>query len=674
MNKSEPDEYSGKWWCAEIARTEKELNSQWRTSALKVVDRYLDIRETSRTDVTCKYNIFWANVQILKSALYATAPAPTVTRQYGDASDDVARTAALMLERILTFGINRDESDMHQAFKAAVEDRLIPGMGQVWLRYEAETEAYEVPAVIDPMTGMELSPASEGERIVAELAPADYVHWGDFIWSPARTWEEVWWVARRVWMRKKQFCARFGEDKYKELASEASLAQKTEGKMPKGFKKGRVELFEVWCKESRKVYWCSTSLEECLDEMDDPLQLDEFFPCPRPLFATHSTGDLTPRPDFVMCQDQYDELDVLNDRISQLTRALRLVGVFDESMGQLKSLLTGPEFAMVPVSNWAMFSEKGGMKGAVDWFPVEQIAGVLEKLMLQRGAVIGQIYELTSISDIMRGSSNPRETAKAQSLKAQYSSVRLQLTQQDVGVFIRHAMRIKAEIVSKHFQPMSIIEQSQIQYTNSAQYAQSAVELLKSYQASQYRIEVSEESLSIADYTAEREMRMNYVTVVGQFISQTAQMSAQMPQALPYILRILQWATAAFQGSSDIESVFDEAVAAASQPQPQPPQQQEAPPPDNSLEVAQIKAQADLQMAREDNQTKLQIAQMQMQKDMESQQMKGSQEMAGKQMDAAEARQSEGDMVEILRKLLAPLEEKIAQLSKQETETEMEDD
>jgi len=585
MNKNEPEEYSGKWWCAEIARTEKELDNQWRRSALKVVDRYLDIRSDNSTgDATCKYNIFWANVQILKSALYATTPSPAVTRQYGDAKDDVARTAALMLERILMFGINRDESDMHQAFKAAVEDRLIPGMGQVWLRYEAETEVYEVPAITDPMTGVELAPASEGERIVSEAAPADYVHWGDFIWSPARTWDEVWWVARRVWMRKKQFCARFGDEKYKELSSEASLAQKTEGKMPKGFKKGRVEVFEVWCKETEKVYWCSSSLEQCLEDMDDPLGLDEFFPCPRPLFATHSTSDVTPRPDYVMCQDQYDELDVLNDRISILTKALRLVGVFDESMPQLKTLLTGPEFTMVPVSNWAMFSEKGGMQGAVDWFPVADIATVLEKLMVQRQAVIGQIYELTSISDIMRGSSNPRETAKAQSLKAQYSSVRLQLTQQDVGTFVQHAMRLKAEIVCKHFQPESIIQQSQIQYTESGQYAQAAVELLKNFQSSEYRIEVSEESLSMADYTAERELRMEYVTAVGQFISQTAQMSVQMPQALPYILRILQWATAAFRGSNDIESVFDEAVAAASQPQP--PQQGEAPPPDNSLEVA----------------------------------------------------------------------------------------
>ena len=664
MNKNEPNEYSGKWWCAEIARTEKELDNQWRTSALKVVDRYLDRRDGARPDGVSKYNIFWANVQILKSALYATAPSPAVTRQYGDAKDDVARTAALMLERILTFGINRDESDMHQAFKSSVEDRLIPGMGQVWLRYEAETEAYQLPAVVDPMTGVELSPATEGERIVSEAAPADYVHWRDFIWSPARTWDEVWWVARRVWMRRRQFVARFGEEKYKELAEGAVLAQRVEGVGPKGFKKGRVEIFEVWCKESRKVYWCSSSVEECLDEMDDPLQLDEFFPCPRPLFATHTTNDLTPRPDFVMCQDQYDELDVLNDRISTLTKALRLVGVFDESMPELKSLLTGSEFSMVPVSNWAMFSEKGGMKGAIDWFPVEQIAGVLQKLMEQRGAVIGQIYELTSISDIMRGSSNPRETAKAQSLKAQYSSVRLQLTQQDVGVFVRHAMRIKSEIVAKHFQPETIIEQSQIQYTDSAQYAQDAVALLKDYRASEYRIEVSEESLSIADYTAERELRMSYVTAVGQFISQTAQMSVQMPMALPYILRILQWATAAFRGSNDIESVFDEAVAAASRPQPPAPAEQ--PPPDNSLQVAQIKAQADVQIAQADNQTKLQIAQMQMQKDA----AKLAQESEHKGVDVMEARNEQATMVEAINKALEPIREQLSKLLEFEKETD----
>lgn len=584
-------EYSGKWWSKELTAAEKDLNEMWRDSADKVVARYLDRREDNNDKNTRKYNIFWSNVQILKSALYATPPKPTVQRQNGDAKDDVARTAALILERLLQLGVSKDESDMHQSFKSATENRLIPGMGQVWLRLDIETEPYYLP-----------DDETRYEKIIHEEVICEDVNWRDFIWGAARVWSEVPWVARRIWMKKKDFVEKYGKEKYAEAKGIVSTAKEVDGTLPKGFKKGRIECFEVWCKDTNKVYHVNKILEENLSEEKDPLLLDDFFPCPRPLLATHTTNTLIPRPDYVMCQDQYAELDDLNDRISTLTKALRVVGVYDSTNTELKQLLTGNEFRMIGVSNWAMFAEKGGMKGSVDWFPVEQIATVLEKLMTQRQAVIGQIYELTSISDIMRGSSNPRETAKAQTLKAQYSSVRLQLTQQEVATFVRHAMRIKAEIIARHFQPQTIIDKSQVMLTESAQFATQAVELIKNYEASEYRLEISEESLSIADYNAEREMRTEYLTAIGQFLSQAGTITQGAPGAMPFLLRIIQWTTAAFKGSNDIESVLDEAIALASQPQP--------PQDDGKAAAEQMKLEAQGQIEQSKQQTQVQIAEL----------------------------------------------------------------
>jgi hypothetical protein len=228
---------------------------------------------------------------------------------------------------------------------------------------------------------------------------------------------------------------------------------------------------------------------------------------------------------------------------------------------------------------------------------------VLEKLMQQRIAVINQIYELTSISDIMRGSSNPRDTLGAQKLKAQYSSVRLQLSQQDVGKFVRHALRLKAEIICKHFEPQRIAQISQIQFTESAQYAQPALELLKNYEATEYRIDVGEETLSLADYNAERELRVEYLTAVGQFISQAGQIMEQMPQATPYLLKMIAWVTSAFRGASDIESVLDEAINVASRPQPaQPDPKAQAEQAKGQAKQQEIQAQTQSAIAVENNQ------------------------------------------------------------------------
>jgi len=62
--------YSAEWWGAQITKTEKTLDDDWRRSAKQVVERYLDDRRNSMeaTDRR-KYNNFWANTQILKSAL-----------------------------------------------------------------------------------------------------------------------------------------------------------------------------------------------------------------------------------------------------------------------------------------------------------------------------------------------------------------------------------------------------------------------------------------------------------------------------------------------------------------------------------------------------------------------------------------------------------------------------
>jgi hypothetical protein len=446
----------------------------------------------------------------------------------------------------------------------------------VWLRYDVETEQQEVqpaiPESMDPYTG-QIIPAQAAimeEVIIKESAPCDYVHWRDFLWSPARTWDEVWWVARRCWLKKKAFTKRFGKEKYDELKGnyEGERKKGLGHDLPKGFSKGRVEVFEVWCEDTNKVYFVNRHCEEILESVDDPLQLDDFFPCPKPLIATHSTSNFSPRADFTLTQDQYEELDMLNDRISTLTRALRVVGVYDKNTPELAKLLTGQEFAMVACDNWSMLAEKGGLRGSVDWFPVETIAAVLEKLMVQRKEVIGQIYELTSISDIMRGASNGRETAKAQTLKAQYSSVRLQLTQRDVARWVTAALKLKGEVICKWFQPKTIIEQSQIEYTESAQYAQQAVQLLKDYSIAQYRVEVGEETLSIADYTAEREQRTELLTAMGQFLSQAGQMAQGEPRMLPFLLKMIQWVVASFRSSSDIESVLDEGIRVVSEPKP----------------------------------------------------------------------------------------------------------
>ena len=99
-------------------------------------------------------------------------------------------------------------------------------------------------------------------------------------------------------------------------------------------------------------------MAQFIDERPDPLELEGFFPCPKPLFATTTSDSLVPVPDFLLYQDQANELDILSDRIDGLVKALRLRGVYDASQPALQRLLTeGDNNTLIPVDKWRAFGE-----------------------------------------------------------------------------------------------------------------------------------------------------------------------------------------------------------------------------------------------------------------------------------------------------------------------------
>ena len=554
-------------WQEELESAEKELKKFWQRGR-KVIKRYMDEDDSSEDE---RYNVFWANVGVLKASLYANPPKPLVKREFDDYSDDEARVAAMMMQRLLTQGMVKPEDELNVAFRNCVEDRLVPGLGQIWLRYEPIIEN----------TGL-------GEQITDEYVCTDYVYWEDFWWSPCRTWEECRWVARRVFMTKKEFKKRFPRISTELVSwSRKSSAKYGDKVSPDDYGVNKTEVFEIWDRTAKTVVFLSRACKVLLDRTEDPLNLDGFFPCPKPLLATHTTSSMVPKADYLMVQSQYRRLDNLTRRIRALEDAIQASGVYDKANAELGQLLPSSGNKMIPVDNWAMYAEKGGMKGVVDWFPIEAVVNALDKLRELKAEAKAELYELTGISDIMRGVTKERETAYAQGLKAQYSSVRLQYVQGDVAAFIQHVLRIKADIISKHFQAQTIVKNSLIEMTPDAELAETAAGLIKDAWSFAFRIQVFADTLAIPDYNAERQGRIEFIGAVGQFISQAFPLIEMEPGAAPYMLQILQWGISAFRSAQSIEGVFDKAAVAITEKLAQPQQ----PKPDPAM----VKAQADVQ-------------------------------------------------------------------------------
>jgi hypothetical protein len=581
-------------WGTEIEAAEQELR-KFHEDARRIVQRYLDKRDAYGKDES-RVNLFWSTMKVLLSMLYARPPKADVSRTFQDYDDDVARVAGTMLQRILNRGFDADTSAWDVAVRQGIEDWLVVGLGQIWLRYEVKVEAYEVPPELDPLTGAELVPAQEAERIVDEDAAVDYIHWEDFYWSPARTWHEVRWVARRVYMTKDQLVARFG----KEIARVVPLArskprQDANDQSPQHDPWSKAEVFEVWCKENRKVYWYARGAEVILDVKDDPLQLDAFFPCPKPVAANVTSSNFMPRADYVFAQDQFKELDEINTRITWLTRAAKVVGVYDKSAEGIQRMFSqAAENQLIPVDNWALFAERGGIKGQVDWVPLDQVTNAIERLRQYRQDKVMQIYEVLGISDVMRGSSRASETATAQQIKAQFGSTRVQLMQFYIADWISQALRIKAEIICRHWQPETILRRSNIERTPDAPLAMQAIQLLKDEEMSEYRITIEADSMAAMDWAAERDAAVQFMQGLGAFISQVAPMAQSVPGAAPVLLSLLQWAVSKFRVSTQIESVLDQAITGLKQNPPGPPQ----PSPMQQAETAEKQAGAEERAAK----------------------------------------------------------------------------
>lgn len=581
-------EYGANWWLAKLDEAEKRLkNDHWK-SADEIVKKYKGKKgNESSGERIYLYNVFWANVGVMKAALYAKRPKPMVERTWSDMNDNIGRVSSEILKRCLMFDFTKNISPMDRSISMAVEDRLIPGIGCIWMRYEMETEMVTIP-------GTENIPGQapiQFESISKEDAPCDYVQWRDVVYPAARIWEEVWFIARKIYMTPPEFKAKFN----KKVDRNSNAETRDDSNIfPKGFSKGKVTVYEIWCKRSNMVYWVCRELPGWCKEKKDFLELDDFYPCPRFLMATHTSDDFLPRPDFTMIKDQYDQLNELNTRCVILEQALRVVGFYDSKNAEMKTALTvARENDMIPVQKWAVLQEGGGMDKAVEWFPIEMVANVLEKLTVQKAEKVTEIFQLTGISDIMRGDTQARETLGAQELKSQYSSVRLQFIQGDVSQFVREALIIKAQIICRHFQDETILKISNMQSTPDAQYLPQALALLRDSQMTEYKIDINEEGLALPDYNQEKQTRIEFLTTVGQFLSQAAPITAAMPGALPYLIQMVRWVAAGLRGSNEIQGVLDQAINALNQ---NPPQQQSGPPPDTTkIQAEQIKQQGETQ-------------------------------------------------------------------------------
>jgi hypothetical protein len=659
-------------WIEQINLSEQELQPWWRTGDI-IVRRYKNenrARGGGRPSVGYerrRFAILWSNVSTLQPAIYAKQPVPMVDRRYRD-EDPVGKVASEVLERALGFSL--DQYDFDGRVKLCVLDYLLPGRGQVWVRYiphmrevnaEQDYELGEGVQDDDDTEVGEVETPEATEEVVYEEVQCDHVSWKDWLTNPAREWAEVRWVARRVYMTRAELTERFGKDMAKNVpitttstgTDTASDAQKQSSQTG--------EVYEIWDKPTKMAYWvCKGYTGGVLDKREDPLGLTNFFPCPPPLNATTANDRTIPVADYVQYQDQADELDELTARIGKLQDALRMVGVYAGEANRELQLVFSPgnENKLIPIDTFDLWKEKGGVRGLIEWVPVDMVIQVLKGCYEARSQVLNDIYQITGLSDIIRGESNPNETATAQRMKGQWGSLRVRDRQRDLQRFCRDAIRLKAEIIAEHFsidtlkamtnvklltaaekqqieQIMPLIQQAQqsgmpippglapdpAMLELMAQPTWEEVQaLLRDDALRSFRIDVETDSTVQPDENAAKMAFTEFTSAIVGLMSAAASIVPSAPYTAPLFAEVLKQGARTFNVSRSMEDVIDKVFEQAEAAPPvQPPG---PPPPDESaMQVEQLKSQT---------------AQMQAQIEQQRTQMEGELGMAELQLKGQE--------------------------------------
>ncbi|HWU63578.1 MAG TPA: hypothetical protein VN112_16285 [Ensifer sp.] len=634
----------GQTWRSEIDRAQKYFDRYFKRCA-KIEKIYTESRDDASANQNRNYAMLWANTQVMQPAVYARTPQPVVSRRYKD-DDPVGRVASEMLERAISFEMDRAAIDEH--FRDIRDDFLLFARGTSWVRYEAEFEEYEADDASGPETAQDGAEqndtdASPLERIAGERVCVEYVHWSDFLHEPARRWQDVGWVARRVYLDGDEIKERFGE----EAASRAAEVKQTSGQSDtqRAQEHGKTAIWEIWDRKGRQCVWMPDQGTFALEAGDPPLDLSGFFPCPRPAYGTLSTSSLLPVPDFVFYQGQQQEIDALTKRIAKLTDQLALKGFYPAGEGDVTraleaALKPGNDTIMVPVPSWAAFTEKGG-GNAVVWLPVDQVQKTIAALVEVRKQLIDDIYQITGISDIVRGESQASETATAQQIKSQWGSLRIRDRQAELARYARDVVAMTGEVIAELFQPETLLAmtnmqlmtdaakqqfqlQQQIaqqQYQRTAQIAQvhgmpappppqvqppagfdqpsidQVMQVLRDDILRLFKLDIETDSTVEPDENAEKQRRIEFMQGIGGFIQNALPALQAQPGLVPFFGETILWVARGFRAGRELEDTLEKAIQQVTQQAmaPKPPPQ---PSPDEQVKMEATKVKANAEIAK----------------------------------------------------------------------------
>jgi len=560
------------FWMKEI-KAEGKAHKDWRARAKKVMERYTDEEKSE----DARFNILWSNTEVLHAAVYGKTPNPDIRRRHKD-KDPIAREISEVSERAVSYTL--DVYDFDGSVDSVVDDYLLAGLGNARLRYTpyfeegekpviplgvkeipaevedfpSEYEFYNGETMIDPadvIMGDE-GPFMYGEpeeELVYQEVTCEPIPWNRFRWQPAKRWEDVDWAAIDHFLTRKELQDQFGD---KAASVPLGYAEDGEKLSNEEDGKSRALVHEIFDKSNRKVIVIAQGCKDVLAEEDDPLELEGFYPFPKPLMATTCSDKLIPIPDYIYYQDQAVELDTLTQRIDKLTGELRYRGVYDGSFSQLQNVASNDDGEFTAVDDWSeRFANGRSLDEAIKTMPLEELQRVIAALYQAREQVKQTIYEITGIADIMRGATKATETLGAQQLKTQFGSMRIEKRKRKVSQWVRDIIRLKVEVIVEHFDPKTLSLMS------GKDVRPEMMQVMRDDLLRSYKIDIETDSTVTEDAAQERQDRIELLTSITEFSEKVGPAVQAGIVPLDLAKELLLFGVRGFKSGRQIEDVLE---------------------------------------------------------------------------------------------------------------------
>ena len=547
------------------------------------------------------FNILHSNVETIVPSIYNSTGKPDIRPRH-NAADKLGKMVADVFERAILAMV--DDNKMDVEIEQAAQDIFVAGRGIVRVKFDADVT--EQPAV-DQMTGQpamdEAGQPAMQQVVTNERVEYEVVSWRDFRMGPATRWKEVPWVAFRHCI-SQEVLEKIEDPALKELQDDPGGAVKDDQD---------VHIWEIWCKDSGKVYFITGESNKVLSVKPDPLHLSGFFPCAAPVQPITATGKMTPICPFQIYRTLADELDMITRRIRGLTDVLKAKGAMAGSTEALDELANADDGEIVALADMENIMAQGGLEKAIMWWPIDRIVQVIRELNAQREETKRAIYEITGISDIIRGQGAASETATAQQIKTQWGSLRIKKMQRMVERMVRELFVLTVEICSQHFSPQTL------QKLSGVQIPPEAMQMLQR-PFDHYRIDVETDSTVRADLEKNRGEMSEFLQGTASFFATMSPVVAQAPQAAGAVVDMYASFARQFNLGKQAEDALDQlaeiAKEAAANPPPNPEQEAKKAEIEAKMQGEQQKMQLEtqkLQQAGAQQQAELQIKQVELQ-------------------------------------------------------------